>query len=267
MDSDWIAAAQTAYDAISADSEEVVEAVQGVGGPTNVFVTRGEAMEQNLTAGLPLDDAICSPRLRGGNGPGGGKIRQDLYTLPKPHCDPFRKMIAHPAVHRRLLWMLGPGYRESTEPMGMIQRPGSAGQAMHGRMYASQLQQRVHNRTGVHGNSYTFNDGAISTGQINAGWQLCDVGPNDGGFLVIPGSHRAHFPLPRNRLQSMDLDCIVQPTMCGGDVVLFLGGAVAHGGAAWNPPYERRTIIQFYGNKSGAMPSSKLGYKAMVPKL
>ena len=60
------------------------------------------AHEGGLTAGLPLEDERCSPRLRGGNGAGGGKIREDLYGLPDPWNAPFRKMIAHPEVHRRV---------------------------------------------------------------------------------------------------------------------------------------------------------------------
>jgi hypothetical protein len=64
--------------------------VAGVGGPSNVFVTQGEAREGDLSAGLPLDDARCSPLLRGGNGPSGGKIRRDLYSLPSPHGESFR---------------------------------------------------------------------------------------------------------------------------------------------------------------------------------
>ena len=84
--------------------------VQGIGGPTNVFITRGERKEGNLNAGLPLDDSVCSPRLRGGNLSGGGKIRPDLYALPAPHCEPFRRMIAHRDIVARLEWMLGPGY-------------------------------------------------------------------------------------------------------------------------------------------------------------
>ena len=42
MDDAWVAAAQEAYDHVTADEEEVLVAVAGVGGPTNVFVTRGE---------------------------------------------------------------------------------------------------------------------------------------------------------------------------------------------------------------------------------
>jgi hypothetical protein len=58
--------------------------------------------------------------------------------------------------------------------------------------------------------------------------------------------------MPRNRLLSMDLPGIVQPTLQSGDVVLFLGGSVVHGGAAWRGAGERRTVIQFYGPRAGS---------------
>jgi hypothetical protein len=44
---------------------------------------------------------------------------------------------------------------------------------------------------------------------------------------------------------------VVQPTLGAGDVVLFLGGCVAHGGAAWRGQGERRTVIQFLGPRCG----------------
>ena len=30
-----------------------------------------------------------------------------LLTLPEPYCEPFRKMVAHPAIVHRLNWMGG----------------------------------------------------------------------------------------------------------------------------------------------------------------
>lgn len=36
-----------------------------------------------------------------------------LYELPAPDCDPFRRMMAHPPVVKRLEWMLGQGYHET----------------------------------------------------------------------------------------------------------------------------------------------------------
>ena len=31
-------------------------------------------------------------------------------SLPQPHCEPYRRMIAHPAVLERMEWMLGSGF-------------------------------------------------------------------------------------------------------------------------------------------------------------
>ena len=70
--------------------------------------------------------------------------------------------------------------------MGICQAPGACGQAMHGRPYPFQMGERWNGRSGVPGNSYDFREGRVVCGQINAGWQLADVGPDDGGFLVIP---------------------------------------------------------------------------------
>ena len=70
--------------------------------------------------------------------------------------------------------------------MGMCQAPGACGQAMHGRPYPFQMGERWNGRSGVPGNSYDFREGRVVCGQINAGWQLADVGPDDGGFLIIP---------------------------------------------------------------------------------
>jgi hypothetical protein len=48
--------------------------------------------------------------------PGGGAVHRPrfggLYTLPQPHCAPFRRMLAHPAVVERMNWMLGLGWNE-----------------------------------------------------------------------------------------------------------------------------------------------------------
>jgi hypothetical protein len=53
--------------------------------------------------------------------------------------------------------------------MGMLQRPGATGQAMHGTPYAFELAERRRSRSGLAGHRYAFEDGAIRTHQINAG--------------------------------------------------------------------------------------------------
>ena len=53
------------------------------------------------------------------------------YTLPPPHCKPFRRMIAHPPVVARLNFLLGYGYNESFEPMACLYPPGTCGGSLH----------------------------------------------------------------------------------------------------------------------------------------
>jgi hypothetical protein len=121
--------------------------------------------------------------------------------------------------------------------------------------YRFQLEQvrSAANRVGRIDKHYDFVEGKVVTNQINAGWQLKDAHAGDGGFLVLPGSHRAFFPMPSDRLRSMDCPLIVQPPMNAGDVALFLGGSVGHGGAAWVGEGERRTVIQFYGSRASSL--------------
>ena len=41
---------------------------------------------------------------------GEGKVFDSPMSLPKPHCTPFRQMLAHPAVLERLTWIFGSGF-------------------------------------------------------------------------------------------------------------------------------------------------------------
>lgn len=59
---------------------------------------------------------------------------QGLYDRLQPAdaCQPFRRMLGHPEVCRRLDWLCGPGYREVAEPMCCIYPPGTPGGQLHG---------------------------------------------------------------------------------------------------------------------------------------
>ena len=58
----------------------------------------------------------------------------ELLALPRPHCEPFRRMLAHPSVVRRLLWMVGPGFYSYFRPAGnlLVMNHGNAGAIQHG---------------------------------------------------------------------------------------------------------------------------------------
>lgn len=63
-------------------------------------------------------------------------------------------------------------------------------------------------------------------------FSLVDHGEGSGGFIAIPGSHKANFPTPPSLIDGsghQDLTgVVVQPTTKAGDVILFSEGTV-HG--------------------------------------
>ena len=87
MDAQWIADAVAAIDA---SLEGIIE--RGIGGGHDSDVTLGHI------PGAPSITGTGRPDL------------QDLFNLPEPYCQPFRRMLAHPAVISRLNWMIGAGY-------------------------------------------------------------------------------------------------------------------------------------------------------------
>merc|ERR1712086_962419 len=75
--------------------------------------------------------------------------------------------------------------------------------------------------------------------------QLSDHPAGKGGFVVVPGSHKANFPTPMELVNGQDelADGVLhQPVTKAGDVVLFSEGTV-HGARAWQAEHERRIAI------------------------
>jgi hypothetical protein len=93
MDAAWIEGCNTALDAFRTD-QSVVKRI----GPSELW-PEPDCSPSLLPAGPDPDDAdggswLCEERMSG------------LEGLPSPHSDPFRRMVAHPAVVERLNWMM-----------------------------------------------------------------------------------------------------------------------------------------------------------------
>ena len=121
----------------------------------------------------------CTPTLRGDGLSeerlGGSQTPLRLEALPHPHCDPFRRMIAHPEAVSRLNWMLGPGWTEGPGSAS-VNRAGAGGQQLHaGRFYGR-----------TNGTYYRDGAGPVPvSGNINMLWCLRDVHEGDGGFVSL----------------------------------------------------------------------------------
>ncbi|MEC9377383.1 MAG: hypothetical protein VX528_00340, partial [Candidatus Latescibacterota bacterium] len=140
--------------------------------PTRIEEVPEQALRENDWV-WPED---TSPRLMGTiNRPRLG----GLYQPPSPHGDAFRRMIGHPAIVKRLNWMLGYGFRESTEPMCCVYPAGTTGGSLHGQNPAK----------------HEHFNGRQLVEQVNVAWALQDESPgfgeDSGGFICVPGSHKA----------------------------------------------------------------------------
>jgi hypothetical protein len=115
---------------------------------------------------------------------------------------------------------------------------------------------------GVVRNQYRFFNGKFHCGQVNILMALTDIGPGDGGTMIIPGSHKSNLTHPGmqgtwEELRHMDaLEGAVEVHLNKGDALLFVD-ALAHGSATRTNPGERRVVIFRYGPTWG---NTRYGY-------
>ena len=119
--------------------------------------------------------------------------------------------------------------------------------------------------TGVKRTQFRFFNGQFHCGQIDILIALNDIGPGDGATMIVPGSHKAHFPHPqfeRHRMQKDasvdDVEGAVEIYMQAGDALLFVD-AVSHGSAKRVTPGRRRIAVYRYGPSWGTF---RHGYEA-----
>ena len=111
--------------------------------------------------------------------------------------------------------------------------------------------------------AYAYKDGVFRCGQVNIILALTDVGPEDGPTMIVPGSHKSHFPHPEAgdyaRGDRMDtLPGAVPALLKAGDALLFVDGLMHGGSSRLREDGERRVTIYRYGPVWGA---SRMGYE------
>lgn len=141
-------------------------------------------------------------------------------------------MIAHPAIVSRLNRFLGPGWAENPAHAS-VNRQGATGTCIHGGPHYGR----------IHG--YHVRQGQPRTGsQVNFSWCLRDVGTREGGFCLIPASHKMRFPIPVPVTQSIELPAVKPIFVRAGDVIFYHGGATCHGVTTWRGEEERRVVLK-----------------------
>ena len=211
--------------------------VKGVMDP-DWLAAANEAIDSNadrVHAG-PSGAARDSRRLAGSH----GASMPDPWELPEPYCEPFRRMIAHPALIRRLNWIMGSGF-ECRQCSLFAHRKGGVGHYLHSGTAAPSV-----------GNHYRLRNGRAYCEYVNVAWQLRDVTAADGGFCCIPGSHKGRYPLPEGIASCDDdpMQAVRHVGMEAGDVLIFLAGAQTHGAFPWRGDEDRRAVFFVYRGRN-----------------
>ena len=97
------------------------------------------------------------------------------------------------------------------------------------------------------GNShiYQMQPGKIHAGLTRVVWELNEVGPGDGGTLLLSGSHKSAFPRP-DALSGRDCD-LWETYACPAGSVLIFTEALCHTGTKWvNEERDRLSLFTCY---------------------
>jgi ectoine hydroxylase-related dioxygenase (phytanoyl-CoA dioxygenase family) len=88
---------------------------------------------------------------------------------------------------------------------------------------------------------YEVRHGRMHNGQVAAVYALSDVSPGDGGFVCVPGSHKAAF----DHYPRLDSHLVVNPALRAGDLLVFTE-ALVHGSRHWTAPHVRQSLFYLY---------------------
>lgn len=161
--------------------------------------------------------------------------RDDLGgVLGWADAPPLRAALAHPRLAPYYTALCGVGYRLDHSPFVLRQRPGADGFVLHGGAVGED---------GLHDHvlAYSALDGRPRCTLLAASVQLTDTAAGEGGFVVLPGSHKSALPVPPG-LRAAPGSAAAQPALRAGDVLLF-SEACAHGTRAWAGAAERRVVL------------------------
>lgn len=209
------------------------------------------AINAGIDALLPIQPGEWKGHVHGHNyADDDGVNLQQIYE----GGDAFEKLIDHPSWIEKVKYFVGGAdtfdYNHGPlfidENFANIRGPGEAIGLHSG------------GHEGTKRNQFRFYNGRFQCGQINILMALTDIGPGDGSTMVVPASHKAHFPHPDRHRHAMkaeiasvdNVEGAVNIYMDAGDALLFVD-AICHGSAERTNSGERRIIVFRYGPSWG----------------
>jgi hypothetical protein len=189
------------------------------------------AVEGILTAGEVAElDGLFEGRVQ-------AEVPADATTwrfgYPTSWSPLVRALVDHDRIRPYLEAILGPVYRIDHDYADLIRSGcGPIGCSLHGGGTPfSPIEY------------YDFRDGKPRSGLAVVAINLRDVGPLDGGFAAVPGSHKANVAFPQEwRDLAVERPFVRRVTGPAGTAVIFTE-ALTHGTLPWTGAGERRTIF------------------------
>jgi hypothetical protein len=115
--------------------------------------------------------------------------------------------------------------------------------------YGLQMTKATEIRENLHGgpradhgeHEYHWVEGRMYNGLIVVMYALEDVNPGDGGFICVPGSHKANLYYRPD----VSSHLVVNPSLQAGDMLIFTE-ALVHGTRRWQSDHRRRSLLYKY---------------------
>jgi hypothetical protein len=145
--------------------------------------------------------------------------------------DPFRRLIAHPRIVPYLTEMIGPGFRYD-HGYAIFMKKGGEQHRLHGGGTPYEPEECYH-----------WQNGRMYNGLVVVSFALGDVGPGDGGFAAMPGSHKSNLPCPE-QIKTFERvgPWLQQVPQRAGSAIIFTE-ALTHGTWTWRSDAERRSLL------------------------
>jgi hypothetical protein len=148
----------------------------------------------------------------------------------------FRELIDNPKVMPTLEELLGKDFRLDHEYADLIRSGmGPIGAGLHGGA--------VPFRSAEY---YWSSESQLHSGLCVVAYNLKDVGPDDGGFACVPGSHKSSLAYPNAWKDLTDPHPSVRKVTGPAGTAIIFTEAMVHGSLPWRGGHERRTVFYKY---------------------
>mgnify|MGYP006096940865 FL=1 len=143
----------------------------------------------------------------------------------------FMELMAHPRTLSIMRTMIGDWLRLDHAYGIQLQNDSELRENLHGGLRADH---------GEHQYQWAYNK--MWNGLIVVMYALQDVNPGDGGFICVPGSHKAAI---NSYKPDVDSHLVVNPSLQAGDMLIFTE-ALVHGTRKWVSRDRRRSLLYKY---------------------